>query len=151
MTPDETTGWSLARTWRRVLVLASAATYLWVLFLLALWVLGPMVGFRWQPVMIDAGSMLPVIQPGDVVLVDTDVDVATLDKGTIITFAPGEAGTGRVHTSVWFSVDDVAATYTELKGRGYAFNEEPTERPDGGSGYVTLNDLDGNIVGLVSG
>ena len=86
VTPDETTGWSLARTWRRVLVLASAATYLWVLFLLALWVLGPMVGFRWQPVMIDAGSMLPVIQPGDVVLVDTDVDVATLDKGTIITF-----------------------------------------------------------------
>ncbi|MEO2104954.1 MAG: S26 family signal peptidase, partial [Actinomycetota bacterium] len=63
--------WTAARTWRRVVVLASAATYLWVLFLLAMWVLGPMVGFRWQPVMIDAGSMLPVIQPGDVVLVDT--------------------------------------------------------------------------------
>ncbi|WP_341252423.1 signal peptidase I [Euzebya pacifica] len=78
--------WTAARTWRRVVVLASAATYLWVLFLLAMWVLGPMVGFRWQPVMIDAGSMLPVIQPGDVVLVDTDVDVATLDRGTIITF-----------------------------------------------------------------
>ena len=39
--------WTAARTWRRVVVLASAATYLWVLFLLAMWVLGPMVGFRW--------------------------------------------------------------------------------------------------------
>ncbi len=71
--------------------------------------------------------------------------------GAIVTFAPSEAGTGRGGTSVWFSVDDVVAAYAELKGRGYAFNEEPMERPDGGGGFVTLNDLDGNIVGLVSG
>ena len=67
-----------------------------------------------------------------------------------LTFAPAEAGTGRGGTSVWFGVDDVKASYDELKGRGYAFNEEPVAIPDGG-GFVTLNDLDGNIVGLVSG
>lgn len=72
--------------WRRVVVLVAAATYLWVLVCLALWVLGPMVGFRWQPVMIDAGSMTPAINPGDVVLVDTDADVHDLGPGTVITF-----------------------------------------------------------------
>ncbi|WP_164709814.1 signal peptidase I [Euzebya pacifica] len=72
--------------WRRVVVLVAAATYLWVLVCLALWVLGPMVGFRWQPVMIDAGSMTPAINPGDVVLVDTDADVDDLSPGTVITF-----------------------------------------------------------------
>jgi hypothetical protein len=43
-------------------------------------------------------------------------------------------------------VDDVDAAYMELTARGYTFNEEPYDIPVGR--LVTLNDPDGNIVGL---
>ena len=57
-------------------------------------------------------------------------------------------GTGRGGTGVWFLVDDVDAAFKELRGRGYQFNEEaPFDIPPGR--LVTLNDPDGNIVGLI--
>ena len=42
---------------------------------------------------------------------------------------------------------DVQAAYEERVGRGDAFNEEPMEIPPGK--LVTINDPDGNIVGLI--
>jgi hypothetical protein len=49
-------------------------------------------------------------------------------------------------TGVYFRVDDVDAAYKALSTRGYTFNEEPYDIPVGR--LVTLNDPDGNIVGL---
>ena len=58
----------------------------------------------------------------------------------------GRGGAGG--TGVWFLVDDVDAAFKELRGRGYQFNEEaPFDIPPGR--LVTLNDPDGNIVGLI--
>ena len=57
-------------------------------------------------------------------------------------------GTGRGGTGVWFEVADVDAAFAELKARGYTFNEgEPFDIPPGR--LVTLNDPNGNIVGLI--
>ena len=39
------------------------------------------------------------------------------------------------------------SAYEELVGRGYSFNEEPMDIPPGK--LVTINDPDGNIVGLI--
>jgi lactoylglutathione lyase len=66
--------------------------------------------------------------------------------GTALHLAPGAPGTGRGGTGVYFHVDDVDAAYQELRARGYTFNEEPYDIPVGR--LVTLNDPDGNIVGL---
>jgi catechol 2,3-dioxygenase-like lactoylglutathione lyase family enzyme len=61
---------------------------------------------------------------------------------------PAAAGTGRGGTGVWFEVDDVDAAYRELTARGYRFNESaPFDIPPGR--LVTLNDPDGNIIGLI--
>ena len=62
--------------------------------------------------------------------------------------APAAPGTGRGGTGVWFEVDDVDAAFAELSAKGYAFNEaEPFDIPPGR--LVTLNDPDGNIIGLI--
>jgi predicted enzyme related to lactoylglutathione lyase len=61
--------------------------------------------------------------------------------------APSSEGTGRGGTGVWFEVEDVDAAYAELTERGYQFNEEPWDIPPGR--LVTLNDPDGNIIGLI--
>ena len=66
--------------------------------------------------------------------------------GTPVHLAPAAPGTGRGGTGVYFHVDDVDAAYAELRARGYRFNEEPYDIPVGR--LVTLNDPDGNIVGL---
>ena len=66
--------------------------------------------------------------------------------GTALHLAPGAPGTGRGGTGVYFHVDDVDAAYQELTARGYRFNEAPYDIPVGR--LVTLNDPDGNIVGL---
>jgi predicted enzyme related to lactoylglutathione lyase len=55
-------------------------------------------------------------------------------------------GTGRGGTGVYFEVDDVDQAYRERVARGYKFNEEPFDIPPGR--LVTINDPDGNIVGL---
>ena len=68
-------------------------------------------------------------------------------EGARLWIAPASAGTGRGGTSVWFEVADVVRTYEERKARGYVFNEEPMAYPEGK--IVTVNDPDGNIVGLV--
>lgn len=61
--------------------------------------------------------------------------------------APSAPGTGRGGTGVWFEVDSVDDAYAELSGRGYSFNEEPFDIPPGR--LVTINDPDGNIIGLI--
>jgi len=118
-------------------VLVAAATYLWVLVCLALWVLGPMVGFRWQPVMIDAGSMTPAINPGDVVLVDTDADVHDLGPGTVITFEdPGWDDLLVTHRIVQ-QLDDGAY---RTRGDGSAVADSTSIQPDAilGSGRLLV-------------
>jgi catechol 2,3-dioxygenase-like lactoylglutathione lyase family enzyme len=67
-------------------------------------------------------------------------------SGTPLHLAPGALGTGRGGTGVYFHVEDVDAAYQELTARGYTFNERPYDIPVGR--LVTLNDPDGNIVGL---
>jgi len=56
-------------------------------------------------------------------------------------------GTGRGGTGVWFEVDDVQAAYSELTANGYTSNQPPFDIPRGR--LVTLNNLDGNIIGLI--
>jgi predicted enzyme related to lactoylglutathione lyase len=69
-----------------------------------------------------------------------------LDGNTTLFLAPGSPGTGRGGTGVYFQVASVDAAYKELTARGYRFNEEPYDIPPGR--LVTINDPDGNIVGL---
>jgi predicted enzyme related to lactoylglutathione lyase len=67
-------------------------------------------------------------------------------EGATLLLAPGAPGTGRGGTGVYFYVESVDAAYKELTARGYRFNEAPYDVPVGR--LVTLNDPDGNIVGL---
>jgi predicted enzyme related to lactoylglutathione lyase len=67
-------------------------------------------------------------------------------EGATLLLAPGVLGTGRGGTGVYFHVASVDEAYQELTARGYRFNEEPYDVPVGR--LVTLNDPDGNIVGL---
>ena len=60
--------------------------------------------------------------------------------------APGAPGTGGAGTGVDFTVESVDEAYKELTARGYTFNEAPYDVPVGR--LVTINDPDGNIVGL---
>ena len=61
--------------------------------------------------------------------------------------APAASGTGRGGSGVWFEVEDVAAAYAERTAEGFAFNEEPFDIAPGK--LVTINDPDGNIIGLI--
>jgi predicted enzyme related to lactoylglutathione lyase len=56
-------------------------------------------------------------------------------------------GTGRGGTGVWFEVESVDTTYQELQAQGFTFNGPPFDIPPGR--LVTLNDPDGNIIGLI--
>jgi predicted enzyme related to lactoylglutathione lyase len=67
-------------------------------------------------------------------------------EGSTLLLAPGSPGTGRGGTGVYFNVESVDQAYKELTERGYRFNEEPYDVPVGR--LVTINDPDGNIVGL---
>lgn len=69
------------------------------------------------------------------------------DEHAYLVLAPSSAGTGRGGSGVWFEVEDVDAAYAELRGAGFTFNEPPFDIPPGR--LVTLNDPDGNIVGLI--
>ena len=84
--------------WERLLPVVLCAAYLWLVFCLALWVVGPLVGLRWQPILIGADSMEPAIRAGDVVLLDRAV--AQLGPGDVITYEdpvwPDELVTHRV-------------------------------------------------------
>ena len=66
--------------------------------------------------------------------------------GSTLLLAPGTPGTGRGGTGVYFNVESVDEAYKELTTRGYQFNEAPYDVPVGR--LVTINDPDGNIVGL---
>ena len=76
-----------------------------------------------------------------------DIPLFQIGEGASLFLAPSAPGTGRGGTAVWFSVEDVVGAYEERKRRGYEFNEEPQDIPPGK--MVTINDPDGNIVGLI--
>ncbi len=69
------------------------------------------------------------------------------DEHAYLILAPAAPGTGRGGSGVWFEVESVDATYHELKDAGFSFNEAPYDIPPGR--LVTLNDPDGNIIGLI--
>ena len=69
------------------------------------------------------------------------------DEHCYLILAPASEGTGRGGTGAWFEVADVTAAYAERVAQGYAFNEAPFDIPPGK--LVTINDPDGNIVGLI--
>ncbi len=64
-----------------------------------------------------------------------------------VILAPSAPGTGRGGSGVWFEVEDVDAAYAERTAEGFEFNEEPFDIPPGK--LVTINDPDGNIIGLI--
>jgi predicted enzyme related to lactoylglutathione lyase len=64
-----------------------------------------------------------------------------------VILAPASEGTGRGGSGVWFEVEDVEQAYRGRVAGGFTFNEEPYEIPPGK--LVTINDPDGNIVGLI--
>jgi signal peptidase I len=64
-----------------------ADTYLWAILSLLVWVAVPAVILGWTPTVISSGSMGPVIDPGDVVLIERDLDPEHVyGPGTIVTF-----------------------------------------------------------------
>ncbi|HTO13418.1 MAG TPA: VOC family protein [Candidatus Binatia bacterium] len=69
------------------------------------------------------------------------------DEHAYLILVPSSPGTGRGGTGIWFLVDDVDAAYRELTAAGVTFNEPPFDIPPGR--LVTLNDPDGNIIGLI--
>jgi predicted enzyme related to lactoylglutathione lyase len=69
------------------------------------------------------------------------------DEHAYLILSTAAPGTGRGGTGVWFEVEDVEQAYRELLGVGFVFNEAPFDIPPGK--LVTLNDPDGNIVGLI--
>ena len=69
------------------------------------------------------------------------------DGAGYLILAPSSPGTGRGGSGVWFEVESVDEAYRERLADGFEFNEEPFDIPPGR--LVTLNDPDGNIVGLI--
>lgn len=69
------------------------------------------------------------------------------DEHAYVILAPSAPGTGRGGSGVWFEVPSVDEAYAELTARGYTFNEPPFDIVPGK--LVTLNDPDGNIIGLI--
>src|SRR5215216_3322980 len=69
------------------------------------------------------------------------------DEHAYLILAQSAPGTGRGGSGVWFQVESVDDTYRELTAAGFVFNEPPFDIPPGR--LVTINDPDGNIVGLI--
>jgi len=76
-----------------------------------------------------------------------DAPYFTFDEHAYLILAPGKPGTGRGGSGCWFLVDNVDEAYKEKSAQGFKFNEPPFDIPPGR--LVTLNDPDGNIVGLI--
>ena len=76
-----------------------------------------------------------------------DAPYFAFDEHAYLILAPAAPGTGRGGSGVWFAVESVAETYSELRAAGFEFNEEPSAIPPGL--LVTLNDPDGNIIGFI--
>ena len=76
-----------------------------------------------------------------------DAPYFAFDEHAYLILAPAVPGTGRGGSGVWFAVESVAETYSELRAAGFEFNEEPYAIPPGL--LVTLNDPDGNIIGFI--
>lgn len=70
-------------SWVPALLLPAA--YLWTLTCLSLWVIGPLAGLGWQPVLIAADSMAPALRAGDVVLITRD-GLRDVTAGDVVTF-----------------------------------------------------------------
>ena len=69
------------------------------------------------------------------------------DEHAYLILAQGAPGTGRGGSGVWFEVENVQVSYEELRAKGFEFNEAPYDIPPGK--LVTINDPDGNIIGLI--
>ena len=76
-----------------------------------------------------------------------DVPYFQFAEHAYLILAAASPGTGRGGSGVWFAVDSVDDAHAELRARGYTFNEAPFDIPPGR--LVTINDPDGNIVGLI--
>lgn len=107
-----------------LLARALATFYLAVVAWMALWILAPAAGLRWQPVVITSGSMGPRIQSGDVVLLDEPPD-ERLRPGQVITFEdPARRGALVTHRIVAVNDD---GSYTT---RGDANRADDSTRVD---------------------
>lgn len=75
-----------AAGWIHLIAFLLTTFYLCLLGFLVFWVVVPAMGFRLDPLVITSGSMGPLIQEGDVVLVDPAERTDTLGVGTVITY-----------------------------------------------------------------
>ncbi|MEL7207770.1 MAG: signal peptidase I, partial [Actinomycetota bacterium] len=73
------------RAWSRVALRVLAAAWCWTLVWLLLWTFVPRIA-GWDPVVIESGSMSPLIRIGDVIVADTDVTIDDLEPGQIVTY-----------------------------------------------------------------
>jgi signal peptidase I len=75
------------RRWSPTIFGFVADTYLWIVVCLVLWVALPAMFLGWTPTVITSGSMSPLIQPGDIVLIDTELEPeGYFAPGTILTY-----------------------------------------------------------------
>jgi signal peptidase len=115
----------------REVVTGAAIAWLAVICTLVTWSLIPMVA-GWQPAVVMTGSMMPVIQPGDVVVVDPGV---TPVRGQIVLMDDPEVHTGRVAHRI-VSVDP-DGTFT-TKGDANQTVDSVRRSPQGVVGVVRL-------------
>ncbi|MGE0431823.1 MAG: VOC family protein [Planctomycetota bacterium] len=83
---------------------------------------------------------------------DTDAHTGLRAANTYFGFdlAPDdETAGGRGAVSVWFTVDDAAATYARLIGLGALDMMEPDAECSPGEILAQVRDPDGNVVGLI--
>ena len=76
-----------------------------------------------------------------------DVPYFKFAEHAYLLFALATPGTGRGGTGVWFEVESVDTAYQALQAQGLTFNGPPFDIPPGR--LVTLNDPDGNVIGLI--
>ena len=76
-----------------------------------------------------------------------DVPYFKFAEHAYLLLAQAAPGTGRGGTGVWFEVESVDTAYQELQAQSFTFHGPPFDIPPGR--LVTLNDLDGNIIGLL--
>jgi signal peptidase I len=75
------------RRWSPTIFGFVADTYLWVVVCLVLWVALPAMFLGWTPTVITSGSMAPLVQPGDIVLIDTELEPdGYFAPGAILTY-----------------------------------------------------------------
>lgn len=103
--------------WSSLLALSAATFYVAALGWLAVFAAGPAFFLKWQPVVISSGSMQPLIQTGDVVLIEDIESSEDLQPSNVITFRdPSRNGTLVTHRIETVNDDGTFTTRGDANG-----------------------------------